>query len=467
MITRRLLSIFLVLFLTALAAGCGGNTGGGNPPPGATANVTVGVTDAPPPRVTIISFEALITGATLNPGNVSLVNTPTKIEVKRLETETAFLSALNVQAGTYNSITVTFGASELTFKNDTAAPIPIPGGSCAVLAVCEVKNIPGGSVTYSGAPFSVTIIANTPTGFIVDVNLNNLITAALGLDFNAANAVVILQVNATNGVYREIGEDITGVVANKSTNQFTLQTASGNFTVNVDNNTVYEDFSACTGFACVNNLQVVEVSYSAMTGSGGAVTFLAKKIELEDNAADDELEGVITNVTDATHFDMVLTEELRDVAGVEVGNPITVTLDTVTPGFFRVDTNGLTIPAGLLGAFEGASNTNQLIPGQTVQVRKSGGTGTNVTTNRVRLRMSRLTGKVANPIASPNFNVDNLPSIFGGAIVVETQASTEFEGGITGVSGLAVGNTVSLRGLYFKSTPNNHLIASKVRKRTP
>ena len=47
------------------------------------------------------------------------------------------------------------------------------------------------------------------------------------------------------------------------------------------------------------------------------------------------------------------------------------------------------------------------------------------------------------------------------------QAATEFEGGITGVSGLADGNTVSLRGLLFKSTPNPVLIAKKVRKRIP
>src|SRR5690349_22264050 len=75
-------------------AGCGGSY---TAPPAAgpqTAMVNVSMTDAPPAGITVISFEVSLTGATLNPGNVDLLGAkaPIRIEVKKLETENAFLS---------------------------------------------------------------------------------------------------------------------------------------------------------------------------------------------------------------------------------------------------------------------------------------------------------------------------------------------------------------------------------------
>jgi len=50
-------------------------------------------------------------------------------------------------------------------------------------------------------------------------------------------------------------------------------------------------------------------------------------------------------------------------------------------------------------------------------------------------------------------------------IQVETSSNTDFQG-VTGVIGLADGNTVSLKGLLFKNGGNPPvLIAKKVRKR--
>jgi len=38
-----------------------------------------------------------------------------------------------------------------------------------------------------------------------------------------------------------------------------------------------------------------------------------KKIEFEDEAEDDELEGIVFKIDDATHFEVVVLEELRSV----------------------------------------------------------------------------------------------------------------------------------------------------------
>src|SRR5947208_7187003 len=78
-----------------------------------------------------------------------------------------------------------------------------------------------------------------------------------------------------------------------------------------------------------------------------------------------------------------------------------------------------------------------------------------ITTNRVRLRMTQFTANVkAGSIVPPNFSVDTLPALFTNAgissIHVQTSSNTDFEG-VSGVTALADGNTVSLRGLLFKN----------------
>ncbi len=442
------------------------------PPPVGSSSVSVTMTDTPPAGVTLLSFEVSVTGAALNPGNVDLLGGkgPIRIEVKQLETESAFLNTASVPAGTYTSLNLTFANAELTFKNDTGAVL----AGCAVGAVCEIKPTGTLTSTFTFPGSGITIAANSPTGIQVDVNPNTILGATLGVDFGAAGAVSVQQLplpGMPTGQLEEL-EDLTGTVQSLDTTnrKFTLHTLFADFPITTDNNTEFEDFDACTPtanvFACLANAQVVEVDLRIMTGG----VFLAKKIEFEDNAVDDELEGIVFKIDDATHFEMVVLEELRDVANVANGNPIVVTLSNPN---FRVDNDGLTVPAGLQAAFEGATDTSQLLPGQFVQIRltapPSAGPPITATTDRVRLRRSQFTATVSS-VAPPNFDVNGLPSLFtnNGITTIQVQTSTQTDfNGVTGVSGLANGNTVSLRGLLFKNagSPPAILIAKKVRKR--
>jgi len=468
---RVLASLILLSF--AWLAGCsGGSTnimsGGGSAP------FSLTMTDTPPATVTVLSFEVTVTSAVLNPNNVSLISTPTKIEVKHLETEAAFLSTVNVPAGTYSSITLNLTNPELTILNSGPA-ITAFGQTCNTGQVCEFKPNVAANVTISSSPpFPLVVSGSSPTGLLVDLNLNNLISNTLGIDFTAAGAVTVTQLTGAGlpqGQLEEI-EDLVGVVANKdaTNNQFSLQTTQGNFLVKVDTTTEFEKFDqagcSANNFTCVANGQIVEVDLRLMAAGG----FLAKKIELEDAALDDELEGVISSVTSSTQFKMVVIEELRDIASVEVGNPVTVNLQVGAS--FRVDTDGLNVPSGLQAAFEGATDTSQLLPGQEVQVRVRSllaGPPITVSTDRVRLRFSRFRATVTGAPSGFIFNVTNLPSLFTSAgitqIRVQTSSQTEFEG-VSGVSALNSGDTVSLRGLLFASSPNPVLIADKVRKRS-
>jgi len=472
---RSLQTLFLGLLSAALLAGCGGSY---SPPaiapgPGAqSAQVSVSLTDAPPAGVTVFTFEVTVTGATLNPGNVDVLagKGPQRIEVKKLETENAFLSTANVAAGNYTSLTLNFANPELTFRNDTGAML----AGCASGSVCEIKPSGTLSATVSGLFYSTS---GSQTGVLVDLNLANLLTPSLGVDFSAASAVTATQQTKEAEGELEDLDDVDGIVASPSSSQFTLQTTDmGNLTVTIDSNTQFDGFDACAAAnaTCVQTGQSVEVDLMLLANGG----FLAKKIELEDDAqqaADDELEGIISKIDSPSQFEIVVNDELRAVANVSVGNPVTVMLTTSGGGTsFQVDTNGLTVPSTLQQAFEGATDTSQLLPGQTVQVRNVTMTGgpapaaITVTTDRVRLRDTRFTATVSGAPSGSIFNVTSLPGLFTAAgisqIQVQTSSQTNFEN-VSGVSGLADGSTVSLRGLLFISTPNPVLIADKVRKR--
>src|SRR5260370_33731618 len=122
------------------------------------AAVSVTITDTPPTGVTLLSFEVNVTGAMLNPGSVDLLGgkRPIQIEVKQLETESAFLSTATVTPGTFTSLNLTFANPELTFKNDAGAAL----AGCAVGAVCEAKPTGMLTATINFPGSGVCIMAN-------------------------------------------------------------------------------------------------------------------------------------------------------------------------------------------------------------------------------------------------------------------------------------------------------------------
>lgn len=455
-------------------------------PPGQTAQLSLTVTDTPPAGVTVLSFEVTVNSASLNSssGSVPLISKPVHIEVKQLETESAFLSTVGVAPDTYQSITLNLANPELTILNQSGAAI----GSCLNGAVCELKPSAAGNITFSGAPFPITISAGSPMGLQVDVNVSNLVTNTLTVDFSVPGAVTVAQLPLPGRPMDHLDDldDLTGTVQalNATAKTFTLHTTATDYPITTDANTKYE-FESCPAndFSCLANDQVVKLEAKILAGG----VFLAKEIEFEDAAVDDELEGIIFKVDDATHFEIVVLDELRDIANVSTGNPVVITLDPscAQSSCFRVQLENM---SGMMGMgsnstlrqnFESASDTSQLLPGQAVEVRlvaaPNPGPPITATANRVRLRMTQFTAKVkAGSIAPPNFSVDNLPPLFTGAtppiteIHVQTSPPmTTFMGmGATSISSLSDGDTVSLRGLLFRNGANPpELLAKKVRKR--
>lgn len=452
--------------------------------PGASM-LSVTVTDTPPTGVTVLSFEVSVTGATLNPGGVDLLagRGPVRVEVEQLETESAFLSTANVAPGTYTSLNLTFANPELTFKNGTAAAL----SGCAPGAVCEIK--PSGTLTSMVTfPSPGLVIQGNPAmsgmsgedmggdneqtamGIKLDLDVNTIVSAAMGVDFSQTGAVTVTQLaREMEGEFDDVNE-LKGTVQNLNTTNmtFTLHTMSGDFAITTGTNTQFR-FDSCSAnnFSCLQNNMVVEVDAMMMPGG----IFLAREISFEDNAEDDEMEGVVFKIDDATHFEMVVLDELRSVNNVNAGNPVMVTLSNPS---FQVQMEDLNASSALVMAFQNATDTSQLLPGQTVEVRLTApanpGPPVTVTANRVRLRMTQLTATVSGAPAPPNFMVANLPSLFTGAgittIEVDTSSATDFDN-VSGVSGLADTNLVSVRGLLFNNGANPPVLeAKKVRRRS-
>ncbi|MCL4523738.1 MAG: DUF5666 domain-containing protein [Acidobacteria bacterium] len=427
--------------------------------------MTVTVGDTPPAGVTIISMEVTISGAVLQPGNVSLISSPVTFEMHRLETETALLSSLSVPAGTYTSINVTFFKPEITFLNNTGAAIMMGGTPCANGSVCEFNNMPLGqsSVTYSGAPFPITVAANSPLGLLLDVDVLNSLPANMA-NMTPVFSMLNLPPKPGTGEFEDM-EDIVGKVSAKdaANNQFTLQVTSGvtSLTIKVDSNTTFDfsDLGQPNTFASLAVGQVLEVDIKMMPDR----SLLATKVEFEDDNVEEELEGTIVKLNGVTSFDMVLMHESSDVAGIAPGNVVTINL--LSGWQPKIDDDGL--PVGGL-SFSGASD---LMVGQSVEIeRKSTPTATQppvIDTNQVKLKKSIFTAKVKSKLSNgTDFIVDNLPGLFTGIAQIEVRTSTQTEfHNTTGVAALVAGDTVSLRGLLFKTLGDPVLVAKKVRKR--
>jgi hypothetical protein len=410
--------------------------------------------------VAVLSFEVTFDTVSLLPGNVPLVTSPgIKLEMTRLETESYLLGTFQITPGTYSGVRATVSKLEMTIQNNSGGPLQ----GCANTAICKFEaTMLSRTFEFSGSPFPVTLAAGTPIGLLFDFDLAQSILSDLTV--NARLSGRQMERRADNQ-FDEM-EDITGRVANKTASSFDLVRSNGDRlnNIQVNANTEFEDFTEDAGlpnsFASVQNDEIVEIDIRLL--AGGAL--IAKKVELEEqNQQDRELKGKVVALGPAAdQFTFVITEEEPDVPQVAVGDAVTVTLQ---PGArFRIDNEGDVIPAGLV-----FGSTADLQVGQLVQIRpRTFSPGPTVTTDRIRLRSTRLTATVT-AVNGPTLTLNNLPALFTSAnpAITEIQArvvagETEFEGGQSVT--LAAGDRVSLRGPLFKGAPPVMLV-KKVRKR--
>ena len=476
MARSRFIGAVCALAAFAAFAGCGGSgqlgSGGGH---SGNSTVVLAMTDAPPSLVTILSAQVTLTGATLAPGNVSLLSSPVTVDMVRLQTDVAYMATSTVPAGSYTSVTLTFANPLLTFENDTGATL----ANCAVASICVIT--PSTTTLSATVPLtSFSTSASSASGLLVDVDLNMLLSAMLAEDFSAATTVFPFTPGGTTApaggtVLPPAGaEDVVGHVGSvtASSSTFTLANAQTSYTLKVDSSTTFFQFpsgASCPTppvFACLQANQILSVDIGIQPDG----SLLARNIVFEDaDSSDIEVEGIVTSTDAASQqFNIVVHTISGSGTGLAVGQKATVQYtNSQTP--FVIDllhADSATISLSTFGFVFNAPV--DLVAGQEVSVRRHAPlSGGQIQADRVLLRSSRFTGNVQTN-ASGLLTISS-PSLISGqgggsAILVQTYTPTIFFeiGRIITINNIGIGESASARGPLFNLNNQRTLAASKV-----
>jgi hypothetical protein len=429
------------------------------------------MTDTPPTNVTILSAEVTLTGATLNPGSISVFSGSATLELTRLQTDIGYIGTTLVPPGSYTTLTLTFSSPMLTIENNTGSSLATGGSNpaCITGAICTIASVATNlSTTITLSP-TMTVTATSGAAMLADVKLNNLLSATLGADF--INGVTVSEFTPASPGAPPVGaEDVVGHVTSTDTTQskFSLQNAVETVSLLVDSTTTFLNFPSgtCTQptIACVQANQILSVDISI--GADGKP--VARNVLFEDaDSTDSEVEGVITSAGSLT-FQMVTQTESTGIQNLPIGSLTTVTYTGSTLSdidFIHADSTPITT-----GFLFNINVPADLVVGQQVQVRRNpnGSSASLIAADRVRLRSSRVSG-IIRTISAPSFELSNLPSIFTppGAALIQVQTSsppTIFAGTGTNFSQLIINDNVSVRGPLFANATTPTIVATKVLK---
>ncbi len=468
------LALVSCVFLVACGGSMSSSTGSNGVP------MSLAIRDTPPSGVAVLFFEASITGASLQPSDtskaaVSVLSAPVEVEFGHLQADTAFLSLTSVTPDDYKSITLTFANAAMTIVNHSGAPI----GSWADNSVCELTlAFTPATATVSSAPLPITISQNSVVGIRLDFNVNSSVQSDLSINPTVTIKQLTQRQDSDEGQEMEAVDEVDGQVTAVSSNQFTLmnERSGQSFTISVDSNTVFEDFSraGCTAspadISCVKMGQILDVDLS----ENGTGMMLAKRVEFEEDANREAIKGTITSVDSATQFHMVAFNEEPTANGISEGSPVVVTIQS--GAVFQVGGEELGEDGGFSISGASFSSGADLMVGQDVQIRPgtvlSGGGVPTVTTDLVRLWPSQITGQVGTINTSTGtFALTGLSPLFMGAtppittINVLTLSEMRFED-FSSLSSLAPGNTVSVKGLLFNTPGTPTLVTRTMREHT-
>jgi hypothetical protein len=418
---RRAAQFLIIGVFLLFVSGCGSQSQFTPPPPNnanpADVPVSITITDTPPAGVTVLFFQLSITGATLTSSSgtsVSLLpsTNPIPVNITQLQTESAFLGSKNVPAGTYTGLSLTFSPNtQLTIFNGSTTTYGTVANPCAPNKVCKLTPTPTKlGLTFTTSPFPVTLAANSPLAFKLDIHLDTVIQQDLSVDLTATNGVTIskLSLPPSGGRLGKLTGIIQSVNASASPNSFTLLSGDDRtFNIAVNSSTTYKyPTSVCStnNFACLAAQQIVKVEVSLQTGG----TLLAVEVDYVQPIGQVVVEGNIIRLSTSggnTLMDMILQKGPPTASALPFGGRATVTVPP-TGVTYAVDNGSFTIPSGL--TFAGASN---LLVGQQVEVviqgpvTTSSGSGNSTsyaspgeitfTTNSITLEPSQITGSVA------------------------------------------------------------------------
>lgn len=457
---------------------CGGGGGGGG-----NANVTLTLSDTPPAGALFLNFNLPISSISLTPSgggaDVNLLSTPTTYETTHLQSDSTLIGTTQVAAGTYTTLNVfvSLSPSSVWYNGSSGALLGCNAG--------QVCNLSGGApgklsvdLTKVFSTSGLVLTADENLGINLDFNLNNAISTTSGITLdltlpNVFTATALPRTNQDAGTLDTI-QDFTGIVTAKTISTLTVKSPSrGTQVFNLGSGTTYTEGPSlptqCSGGASLSCITVNStVSVDADVTTTGTLT--ATVVDILDVTAVDEVEGTVYPTSTAGIYGLIVSD-----TAVASGN---TTLTGLGPGFaiyvtmnssplFTIDLKNLPISSS--AGFSGLT-MGQQVRFQVASVGTFSGR-TELIASTAILRFTRLTALVgSNAPTGTVFSLDNASiNPFYGSFLTQPQVQTyspqTIIDGVSGVSSLTAGQSVSISTLFLNPTQATPaFLATKVRK---
>jgi Domain of unknown function (DUF4382) len=483
---RKAILWFSIMPLACLTfIGCGGSSK--STPPASSVPVVLTIQDQPPAGITALSFGIQITGVSLqsstgNDSSVSLLSSPITVNLSDLQTVNSLLANTSAPAGTYSGITITFANPQVSVLNNTGSSLSDGTNTCATSTAttspCSLTPaLSASSVMITTAPFPLTLTAGTPIQLAIDFNSNDSLLNNAGT-LGITPSVTVTTSTTPNATTNNIADftNGTGQVTSASNNSVVVTDLSTGqpLTLASSANTTFTGFNTsatCTTantFACVQQGQIVNFNFGISGASGSGPTLQSLNL---NSGITNGVTGTVIGVNPGTNqLQVLVTNESPAFSGGTTGLAVgqVVEVNPATGATFSAQTNGGTLPAGLM-----FGSINDVGVGQSVLLDSTGftaGTGTapgTLTADNLTLVPSQFSGSVnALNASDQSFTVNGLNGLFTGnqvnSIAVNTGSSTAFTGVTGGFNGLAVGNNVNVGGTLFNSPTGPVLVGGQV-----
>ena len=329
----------------------------------------------------------------------------------------------------------------------------------------------------------LVLTADENLGINLEFNLNNAITTTGGITMdltlpNVFTATALPRTNQDAGTLDTI-QDFTGIVTAVTSGTLTVRSPSrGTQVFNLGSGTTYTEGPSlptqCSGGASLSCITLNStVSVDADVTTTGTLT--ATVVDILDVTAVNEVEGTIYPTSTVGVYGLIVSDTAvadgnTTLSALGPGFAIYVTMSTSPTPLFTVDLKNL--PASISAGF---TNANDLIMGQQVRFQVASVSTFNGRTELIAstaiLRFTRLTALVgSNAPTGTVFSLDNTSiNPFYGAFLTQPQVQTyspqTIVDGVSGVSSLTAGQSVSISTLFLNPTQATPaFLATKVRK---
>jgi len=406
--------------------------------------------DAPAPLPSVLAFNVMITGLSLNSstGSAQALTGPVTVDFVRLLGLRTLIGFNSIPVGTYTSATVMLQSPVISFLDLTTAP-PSVGTLDGTLT--------NSTVTVALAhPLEVT--ANGLAGLHMEFDLRqSLQVDGSGNLTGVVNPNIDLRPVNAGDDDAEIDELRGGLVSvNLSGNSFVIQRPGGHqVTIDVDSNT---RFNGNNSLGSLVPPAVIEVD-GRVQNDGSILARFVEVVSTERAFIMGHIINVSPSSGPAATITLLVGEELPDLSGIPVGFPVTLDVSSVTRYGIRDIDNPFT---------NFIFNNSEMVLGQRVAVGGDLNTSTNPATfvpQRIVLRRQGVEGMLVQGsvnIISGNlgdFQLQNnglLGLVLGTPLQVNTSDGTNFVN-INGLAGLQGAGAARVRtaGLVLKNNVSN------------